>query len=445
MAVSCFNEHLELSLQTGADPSSPRKQSSLCSLRSLSYLRLLEDYCYMQALRSVVAGGDCRAVRISKLTCQFQVQDIVLDYTNCFKDAPNGTLGPMPTNLVTKHFKTNSSNPTQGPPQWMRRDVTATYGNGSTVHATVPTIECTLQFGIPNEMKPPVLFYYKLTNFYQNHRRYAKSFSTDQLSGKAVSLSGIDGSDCTGITSGTKNGVKKPYYPCGLAANSVFNDTFSSPVLLNVNKDAAVEGEENTNSVYLMNNNSGISWSSDRDLYGQSKYNWADVYAPPNWHDRYPNDYSDDYHPDLVNDGAFQVWMRLAGLPTFSKLAQRNDDKAMTVGTYQVAINHRTFSRLSSFFIKLTCIDFNVTEYGGTKSIIISTSTVVGGRNPFLGIAYVVVAGICVLLGTLFTVTHLIKPRKLGDHTYLSWNNETPAATATGRDAAPSEGGRMEA
>jgi hypothetical protein len=47
-----------------------------------------------------------------------------------------------------------------------------------------------------------------------------------------------------------------------------------------------------------------------------------------------------------------------------------------------------------------------------------------GGRNPFLGIAYVVVGGICVVLGALFTVTHLIRPRKLGDHTYLSWNND---------------------
>jgi hypothetical protein len=81
-----------------------------------------------------------------------------------------------------------------------------------------------------------------------------------------------------------------------------------------------------------------------------------------------------------------------------------------------------------------------VTEYGGTKTLVLSTRTVIGGQNSFLGIAYVVVAGLCILLGALFTARHLIKPRyspiltnvdfrKLGDHQYLSWNT---APTASG-------------
>ncbi|KAG0652063.1 Meiotically up-regulated 89 [Hyphodiscus hymeniophilus] len=347
-----------------------------------------------------------------------QVQEITLDYTHCWNQAPVfPATATMPSHLVTMHFKKNSSRTDKpDPPTWSRKTVNATFGNATSgaVHAVVEnTTQCVLTFPVPSRLDPPVLFYYRLTNFYQNHRRYAKSFDNDQLSGKAVSASTIHGSDCTPLTTVTVNGTRLPYYPCGLAANSVFNDTFSSPVLLDVSDS------NEPNRTYVMQNNSDIAWSSDKKLYGQSSYKWSDVVVPPNWVLRYPNNYSDEYHPDLVNDEPFQVWMRLAGLPTFSKLAQRNDDTPMDAGTYSVEINHH----------------FNVTDYGGTKSIVISTRTVTGGKNPFLGIAYVVVAGICVVLGTLFTITHLIRPRKLGDHTYLTWNNnQAPTATTSGRD-----------
>lgn len=246
----------------------------------------------------------------------------------------------MPDSAVSMYFKANPDMPNPAKPQWSRQQVTAFYGNASNdAHvAAVDTTECTLTFPIVSTMKPPVLFYYRLTNFYQNHRRYAKSFNTDQLSGTAVSASTIHGSDCTPLTTiTTADGVQKPYYPCGLAANSVFNDTFGSPILLNLPAGTT----DSPNKTYVMKNDTGISWDSDKALYGPSKYNWADVAVPPNWQLRYPNNYSDDYHPDLVNDESFQVWMRLAGLPTFSKLAQRNDNEDMISGSYTVKINHR--------------------------------------------------------------------------------------------------------
>jgi hypothetical protein len=267
------------------------------------------------------------------------VQEIILDYSHCFDQAPNyPDTADMPDSAVEMHFKPNSSNTnTPTPPSWSKTDVTAYYGNASSgIYAPgIQTTECTLNFTIPNDMKAPVLFYYRLTNFYQNHRRYAKSFDNDQLSGKAVSAKTIGGSDCTPLTTVGSGDDEKPYYPCGLAANSVFNDTFGNPVLLNL------PGQSGENMTYFMTNSSGIAWDSDKSLYGPSNYDWSSVVVPPNWQLRYPDGYSDDYHPDLVNDQGFQVWMRLAGLPTFSKLAQRNDTMDMPAGTYSIKINHR--------------------------------------------------------------------------------------------------------
>jgi hypothetical protein len=245
----------------------------------------------------------------------------------------------MPSDLVTSHFN-NKNSAQDDAPTWSRRAINVTYGPDDVVGSgNVPTWRCTLEFSIPANMTPPVLFYYHLTNFYQNHRRYAKSFNTAQLSGTAVSARDVHSSDCTPLTTVTDPDTKeqRPYYPCGLAPNSVFNDTFYSPVLLNV------KGADADNITYVMQNTTNISWESDKKLYGESKYssNWSQVAVPPNWQLRYPHGYSDAWHPDLVNDEQFQVWMRLAGLPTFSKLTQRNDTATMIVGRYSVDIDHR--------------------------------------------------------------------------------------------------------
>ncbi|RFU77569.1 hypothetical protein TARUN_4651 [Trichoderma arundinaceum] len=350
-----------------------------------------------------------------------QVQEIRLDYTHCSADAPdfkNG-FGAMPTSDVETAFKSSNSSIDA---QWaVQAGVNITVNTG----VRIPGNRCYLRFNIPESMGPPVLFYYQLTNFYQNHRRYADSFDVDQLKGTARSYGDIHGGKCTPLYGDNVNGVKKPYYPCGLIANSMFNDSFTSPELLN-----PPGGRGNQTRTYLMSNNTNIAWSSDRDLYNPTKYKPSDVLPPPNWRERYPNNYTEQNPPpDLKNWEAFQVWMRTAGLPTFSKLYQRNDTEAMAEGRYQIIVDDF----------------FPTTEYRGTKSIIITTRTVVGGRNNFLGIAYIVVAGLCIVLGVIFLASHLIKPRKLGDHTYLSWNNVPTskpggsAAVASGRELRPGE------
>lgn len=79
--------------------------------------------------------------------------------------------------------------------------------------------ECSVSFTLPKTFKAPVFLYYRLTNFYQNHRRYVKSMSSGQLNGEALSANDLS-SDCSPLVTNDDGLV---YYPCGLIANSMFN------------------------------------------------------------------------------------------------------------------------------------------------------------------------------------------------------------------------------
>ncbi|KAL8363065.1 hypothetical protein RB601_009047 [Gaeumannomyces tritici] len=309
------------------------------------------------------------------------VQMISLDYTNCANDAPlsNTTLADMDVGLVKSQFR--STSPVNA--KWRKTERNVTFDGQD-----VLTTTCHLQFDIPETMGASVLMYYTLTNFYQNHRRYVNSFNDKQLKGQKADLAAIKGSTCAPLdVIGDK-----PIYPCGLIANSMFNDTIGEPVLLQVPHSTE------SNRTFFMTDNSEIAWPSDSDLYGNfpADMKFDEVVPPPNWKLRYPNGYTDSRRPpDLKTWQAFQVWMRTAGLPNFSKLYRRNDTEALIAGTYSVAIDHY----------------WPADKFAGTKSLLLTTKTVIGGKNPFLGIAYIVVGGICIILGVIFTASHLIKPR----------------------------------
>jgi len=148
--------------------------------------------------------------------------------------------------------------------------------------------------------------------------------------GKARNNDSISKSDCSPLQ--VDPNTNKTYFPCGLIANSLFNDTFFPPVALNA------AGSNANNQTYDMINK-GIAWSSDKDLYSATSYTYDQVVPPPNWRLQYPA-YNDSFpFPDLHTWEEFQVWMRTAGLPTFSKLALRNDTTTMSSGTYQMTIH----------------------------------------------------------------------------------------------------------
>ncbi|KAJ3332993.1 hypothetical protein HDU76_012336 [Blyttiomyces sp. JEL0837] len=221
------------------------------------------------------------------------------------------------------------------------------------------TRKCTINFNIDSDMTGPVYLYYRLTNFYQNHRRYVKSFDSSQLANKLGTNS--PGGNCNPLSHASdvanyasvykwldpnnSSQQNAQIYPCGLIANSYFTDEISDLT-------------SGTNTIVF--SEGGIAWPSDSGKFVKSNL------------------------PDTLGDSINKL---VVPPPQWVKAFP----------------------------------DFDVSSYGGTKSIVISTVSILGGKNSFLGIAYMTVGAFCWFLGILFLLRQMFKPRKLGDYTYLSW------------------------
>ncbi|KAL3231592.1 hypothetical protein RNJ44_00127 [Nakaseomyces bracarensis] len=311
------------------------------------------------------------------------VQDLTINYSNCGKDAGTEDFTDIPKKLVHYNFKHKVENR----PKWKR---------------TVPENDdgmpyCQLKFEIPDEIKNSVYIYYKLTNFYQNHRRYVESFDYKQLLGKPLSKDELT-TACRPI----RGEGDKAVYPCGLIANSMFNDTFT-PTLFG--------GDDDTEDFQLTNKK--ISWGIDRKRFKKTKYNASQIVPPPNWRKRYPDGYTDDNIPDIHEWEEFQVWMRTAALPKFYKLALKNETTHLPKGTYimQIGLNYPT------------------SLFGGSKSFVLTTISAIGGRNMSLGVVFLIVSCLSGLMALIFIVKLFFQPRAMGDHSFLKFEDEENNST----------------
>jgi len=286
-----------------------------------------------------------------------------------------------------------------------------------------------VSINVTQTMVPPVYVYYKLTNFYQNNRRYAKSRSDTQLAGSMVTYGSL--SQCQpirypGDLSGSTeyipvgNNISTIYAPCGLMAWSMFNDSFSfynpgagvncsltpshcTPDPLCVGYLAAMPQPSDL-PVDAMCTNNGVAWQSDVDKKFQTPYNsGGETYIqsftsnPTFYFNETPstsNPLIEGHAIPVTTDQDFMVWMRIASLPTFRKL-------------YRIFPNYTGFTAGTTVWVRVYN-RFPVSSFGGTKSIVLSTTTWIGGKNYFLGIAYVVVGCLCFLLGIVFAVKHLL-------------------------------------
>ncbi|CAL5434671.1 unnamed protein product [Camellia sinensis] len=99
------------------------------------------------------------------------------------------------------------------------------------------------------------------------------------------------------------------------------------------------------------------------------------------------------------------VWMRTAALPTFRKLYGRIEVDLQANDVIQVTLQN----------------NYNTYSFDGKKKLVLSTTTWLGGKNDFLGIAYLTVGGLCFFLAMAFTVVYLVKPRK--KHHIATWRS----------------------
>lgn len=228
---------------------------------------------------------------------------------------------------------------------------------------------CSRLLKVYKHMKAPINIYYQLDNYYQNHRRYVKSKNDRQL------LHGLgynDTSSCKPQES--NNGL--PIVPCGLIAWSLFNDTYT-----------LIRGRSE-----LKVNRKNIAWKSDRDhKFGKHVY-------PFNFQNgTFVGGGKLDPRIPLSDQEDLIVWMRTAALPNFRKLYGRieQDLNADDVVVVNVTNNYNTYS------------------FGGKKKLILSTTSWLGGKNNFLGLACISVGSSSIFISMVFLLLHMKSPRIL--------------------------------
>ena len=221
---------------------------------------------------------------------------------------------------------------------------------------------CDFTIPVPEKMKKPIMVYYQINDFSQNHRVYMDSKSDKQLNGDSLSVdelkeSGVCDYAITNKDMGETGRENEAAFPCGLMAKSYFRDYFTF--------------EMNGNKINVKNES--IAYKTDKEKYEKNTYD-----KNKHWID--------------FTDERFMIWMRPSPFSNPRKLWGIIDDIDIDSSIY-FTVKEQSFG-------------------GYEKYVIFSTRNVFGGKNSFLGAIYLIFGIICLVSAIVFINLHHIYHKK---------------------------------
>ncbi|GMF64772.1 unnamed protein product [Phytophthora lilii] len=295
---------------------------------------------------------------------------------------------------------------------------------------------CYVHLKLPNDIKSPVRVFYELDGYYQNHRRFVSSIIRTQFTDEWRPNTGTSMLECypmktitselctVGACESTTAAKQRELFPCGIVANTMFNDIFwlHEGVLPSGKKlsrtDMTSKGIART---YAAHNNKNPTWdvSSDTYLPVWLNPNMSRVIPPltgstaPHITSDYTNSTAwvhDALDPDYgigvgLENEFWRVWVEGAAMHPFRKPYGRIERDLPANTTLMFAVQ-------SNFFVR---------SFGGSKALVLEEVGWFGSSNYILGGFFLGVGGIFLVAGIFFTGRKLHSPRALGDAAALAW------------------------